>query len=117
MKITYIKNGDYYLPNLKLTNNKIYIFNKYSYLKLDYIKNHKKSLYQELLISDELSNYLYSVGTAVEEQVDLIIEQMIMNDDELTEKLKINNQLLWVQKMNEYKIIAEEQVMNELIYN
>lgn len=43
----------------------------------------ENKLYQEFFIIDKLSNYLYSFGIAVEEQVSLIIEHMIMNDDKL----------------------------------
>ena len=55
MNITYTKCGDYLLPNLKLTEKENKILNKYGLLRLEYLKNKKKALYQELLMKDKLN--------------------------------------------------------------
>ena len=50
MKLNYIKIGDYYYPNLYLEDKNNYKINKYGLLHLEYIKEHKKTLYTTLLI-------------------------------------------------------------------
>lgn len=115
--ITYKQVGDYKLPNLTLkeTNNKP--LNKYGLLKLDYIKRNKKALYQQLLLTNELNNFLFSVGNEAQEMVDRLMEDYIKNDSRLSEKEKQIDQLSWVGLMNNYKSRAEEVVLQELIYN
>ena len=66
MELKYIKTGDYELPNLTLNDNKRGTINKYGKLRLDYLKEHKKSLYTTLLMKDELTNHLVSVSKDAE---------------------------------------------------
>lgn len=115
MKLNYIKVGDYFLPNLTITEPKG-IINKYGYLRLTYLKNYKKTLYMELLLEDKLTNHLISVSKNAENKVKFLIESY-KKIDKLTEKNKANNQLEWVKMMNNYKNMAEEIVLHELIYN
>ena len=62
MNIEYVKKGDYLLPNLEIDNQNYEEINKYGYLRLNYIKEHKKALYQSFLMKNELTNYLLSVS-------------------------------------------------------
>lgn len=116
MKITYTKCGDYLLPDLELTKKKNKQLNKYGLLRLDYLKSNKKTLYQELLMKDKLNEHLFSVGINAENKVNHIINDLIKSNSSITEKLKSENQLLWVQKMNNCKNTAEEIVLKEIIY-
>ena len=62
MKITYTKQGDYYLPNLVLKNNyKNIKIGKYARMRLNYLKNHKKAEFTILLINNELTNHLLNI--------------------------------------------------------
>lgn len=116
MKIKYTQIADYNLPKINtITNNTP--LNKYGLLKLDYIKINKKTLYTKLLMSNELNDFLFSVGKEAEEKVDFLIKEFVKNDKTINENLKETNQLLWIQKMNSYKNIAEEIVLKELIYD
>ena len=115
--ITYTQVGDYKLPNLKLKDNNDKPLNKYGLLKLDYLKKNKKALYQQLLMTNELNNYLFSVGNEVQDMIDKLMEDYIKNDSRLSEKAKQDNELSWVSLMNNYKSSAEEIVLQELIYN
>lgn len=81
--------------------------NKYGYLKLDYIKEHKKILYHELLIKNELTNYLLSVGKECENRYIILIGNYIKNGKKLTKKNKEINQMEWVKLMNNYKNMAD----------
>lgn len=115
MELSYTKVGDYFLPNLTVKEQKG-IINKYGYLRLNYLKEHKKGLYTTLLMQDKLTSHLVSVSNEAENKVNFLIESY-KKRYKLTEKKKENNQLEWVQLMNNYKNMAEEIVLNELIYN
>ncbi len=114
--IEYIKQGDYYLPNLILapeeTNYKI---GKYGRLKLNYLKNNKKAEYSILLIESKLNRYLHEIDIASEDMLKSIISQL-MKQENVTEELKSTNQMEWVQAMNNIKNRAEEIILKELIY-
>jgi hypothetical protein len=115
--LTYTQVGDYKLPNLTIKETKDKPLNKYGLLKLDYIKRNKKVLYQQLLMTNELNNFLFSVGNEAQEMVDRLMEEYIKNDSRLSEKEKQNDGLSWVGLMNNYKSCAEEIVLQELIYH
>ena len=116
MNIEYTKVGDYLLPNLVIDNKNYEQINKYGYLRLYYIKEHKKGLYQTLLMKNELTNHLFSVSIECEERLKTLMDNYIKNDEKLSEKNKENNQLKWVKLMNNYKNTAEEIILKELIY-
>lgn len=100
-----------------ITKDEIKNLNKYGLLKLDYLKKNNKVLYQRLIIKDKLYTFLFSVSKEAEEKLKLLINELAEKDKDLNENLKEENQLLWVQKMNNYKNIAEEIVLKELIFN
>ena len=115
MNIEYKKVGDYLLPNLIIENQNYREINKYGLLRLEYIKKHKKGLYQALLMKNELTNHLLSVSKECEERLKTLMNNYIKNDEKLTEKNKENNQIEWVKLMNNYKNTAEEIILKELI--
>ena len=116
MNIKYKKVGDYLLPNLVIDNQNNKQIGKYGYLRLNYIKQNKKALYQTLLMKNELTNHLFSVSNECEERLKTLMDNYIKNDDRLSEKSKENNQIEWVKLMNNYKLVAEEIILNELVY-
>jgi hypothetical protein len=67
-------------------------------------------------MKDELQSYLLSVSNGCEEKYKILINNYIKNDERLSEKNKENNQIEWVKLMNNYKNIAEEIILKELIY-
>ena len=117
MKLEYKQNGDYKLPNLEIKNNTIKgEINRFGLLRLEYIKNNKKSLYTTLLMKNELNNYLVSVSNEAEIMFNNIMNDYIKNDIKPSEKSKSENQLEWTKLMNNYKQSAEEIIKKELIY-
>lgn len=116
MIIDYKKVGDYLLPNLEIDNQNDGEINKYGYLRLNYIKKHKKGLYQALLMKNELTKHLLSVSNEAKERLKTLMDNYIKNDEKLSEKSKKNNQIEWVKLMNNYKNTAEEIILKELIY-
>ncbi len=116
MKLNYIKVGDYLLPNLTIEKQNNEKINKYGYLRLHYLKENNKPFYTTLLMKNELTNHLVSVSIEVENRLNILMEQYKNSDELLSEKSKMDNQLQWVRLMNNYKIMAEEIILKELIY-
>lgn len=115
MNISYTKKGDYLLPDLILENKKQFNIGKYGLLRLEYIKKHKLGLYFDLLVNDNLNEYLHNIDTTIMEKVQKLITELAEKEN-INEKLKENNQMLWVSKMNNIKNIAEEIILKEYIY-
>ena len=82
---------------------------------LRYIKKNKRSLYTELLISGKLNNYLAELDSEVNDTLLRLVKQLAEKEG-VTEALKAENQMLWVQKMNSIRSAAMEVVSNDLIY-
>ena len=113
--IEYIRNGDYYLPNLVLAEQKKIQLNKYGRLRLDYLKNHKKAEYAILFMDNKLTDHLEEVQELATKRVEEIIKSL-KGKSNLTEEMKNTDQLYWVGMMNDFKNQAEEIVLKELIY-
>lgn len=115
MNISYTKKGDYLLPDLTLKDKKQYNIGKYGLLRLNYIKKYKLGLYFDLLVNDNLNEYLHNIDTVVMEKVQKLIKELVEKEN-ITEELKSSNQMLWISKMNYIKNIAEEIILKEYIY-
>ena len=115
MNISYTKQGDYLLPNLKLENKEQFNIGKYGLLRLEYIKKYKIGLYFDLLVNNTLNEYLHNIDTTVMEKVQKLIIELAEKEN-INEQLKENNQMLWVSKMNNIKNNAEEIILKEYIY-
>ena len=113
--IEYIRNGDYYLPNLVLAEQKKIQLNKYGRLRLDYLKNHKKAEYAILFMDNKLTDHLEKVQEIATKRVEEIIKSL-KEQSNLSEEMKNTDQLYWVGMMNNFKKQAEEIVLKELIY-
>ena len=115
MKIDYRKCGDYYIPNLVISNTKNYELGKYGRMRLNYLKTQKKAEYTILLMEDKLSKHLQDIDKTTTNIYNMLMKQLAEQEN-ITEKLKAINQLDWVGKMNSIKNRAEEIIFNELIY-
>lgn len=113
--IEYIRNGDYYLPNLVLAEQRKIQLNKYGRLRLEFLKNHKKSEYAILFMDNKLTYHLEEVQEIAAKRVEEIIKSL-KEQSNLTEEMKNTDQLYWVGMMNNFKNQAEEIVFKELIY-
>ena len=116
MELNYIKVGDYLLPNLTIEKQNNEKINKYGYLRLHYLKENNKPLYTTLLMKNELTNHLVSVSVEAENRLNILMEQYKNSDKLLSERNKMDNQIEWVKLMNNYKNMAEEVILKELIY-
>ena len=114
-KITYHKEGDYLIPNLYLPKQPEKSIGKYGRLRLNYLKEHKRGLYTELLISGTLKQHLIEIDENVTDKVNELIKQLA-EVEHIDENLKEHHQMEGVQAMNNIKNKAEEIVLNEFIY-
>ena len=112
MNISYTKQGDYLLPDLKLEDKERFNIGKYGLLRLEYIKKYKLGLYFDLIVNDTLNEYLHDIDTTVMEKVQKLITELAEKEN-INEDLKQN---IWVSKMNNIKNIAEEIILKEYIY-
>ncbi len=115
MNISYTRKGDYLLPDLILKDKEQFNIGKYGLLRLEYIKKYKLGLYFDLLVNDNLNEYLHDIDTTVMEKVQKLIKELAEKEN-INEQLKENNQMLWASKMNNIKNIAEEIILKEYIY-
>ena len=115
MELNYTKVGDYLLPNLTIKNQNYERINKYGYLRLNYLKEHKKGLYTTLLMQDKLTSHLVSVSNDCEERLKILMDNYRESDEKLSERNKEINQFEWVKLMNNYKDCAEEIILKEMI--
>ena len=90
-------------------------FGKYGSLRLRYLKENKPTLYQALLQGHLLNAHLNEIDRQAHEMVEQTVQQLIRNE-RFDESVKLSNPILWVQKMNSFRSIAEEAVMRDLIY-
>ena len=115
MKIEYERIGDFDIPKFEIDDNN-QVINRYVRLKLNYLKENNKALYTTLLMKNELTDYLVSVGNDAENRFSQLMKNFKNNDKRLSEKYKESNQLEWVKLMNNYKNEADEIILNELIF-
>ena len=111
----YEKQGDYYLPCLALPEQKNKPIGVWGQLHLRYIKQHKRGFYTNLLTFCKLNSYLADIDKQAEEMFSRLVKQLAEKEN-ITEKLKAENQMIWVQRMNNIHSIAMEMVKADLIY-
>ena len=114
-KITYTQQGDYLLPNLKLPEQPKVEIGIWGKRHLRYLKNHHPIIYTNLLTSCKLTAHLADIDREANEMFNRLVKQLAKQEG-VTERLKAENQILWVRRMNNIRNRAEEFVNSELIY-
>ncbi len=112
--IDYVLVGDYYVPDLKLPEERRPI-GHWGRLHQSYLKLYRPILYNELILSGRLHTVLADLNEQAADRLNLIIRQMAQAEG-VTEATKVDNQMLWVQSMNSIRNRAEEIIKAELIY-
>ena len=107
--------GDYYIPCLKLPDEEQRPIGIWGQRHLRYLRKHRKALYTELQIACKLNGYLADLNERAEDMFFELVKQMAAQEN-VTEQLKAQNQMLWVQRMNNIRDRAMEMVNNDLIY-
>ena len=112
---SYSQQGDYLLPNLTLLDENQRQISVWAIRHRRYLKSSHRVLYYNLLTSSKLDNYLADV----EERAKNLFEQTVKSlaeQEQVTEKLKAENMMFWVQKMNNIRNRATEIVNEQVIY-
>ena len=104
-----------YYPDLRIAEGTHYEIGKYGRMRGEYLKNHCRGEYINLLMNGRLNEYLHEVDTQCYERLELLVEQMKAGTG-ITEELKATDQMKWVGLMNNVRSSAEEIVLKELIY-
>ena len=111
--LSYTLHGDYYLPDLKI-NEEEPTYGKYGIMRKQFLKEHQSARYQYLVLTGKLTEHLNQVDKEAREKVEMLVEQMAEQWG-VTEKLKMQDQMEWVRKMNNIRSRVVEIIDVELI--
>ena len=117
-KITYHKEGDYYIPDLYLEKENYkndYKIGKYGHLRLQYLKEHKKAEYTIMFMNKTLRKHIVETDKQSKQRFEILMAQMLEKNP-IDENLKNTDSLKWIGLMNNYKHSVEEIIFKELIY-
>ena len=114
--IRYNLQGNYYLPDLKLPDEENKPIGLWGQRHARHLKQNHKVLYMNLLTSGKLSSYLADIDKQAEDMFFRLVKQMAESEG-VTEKLKANNQMDWVARMNNIRSRVTEVVNHDIIYN
>ena len=112
--ISYTQSGDYYFPDLK-PPEETRLIGYWGRMHKTYLEQHCSARYSELFLSGELWTCLADLNEQAQNRLDIIIAQMTEAEG-VTEALKAQNQMEWMQAMNSIRDRAEEIVRTELTY-
>ena len=113
---TYTQVGDYLLPDLKLPEEEQQPIGVWGQRHRRYLKEHHRATYATLLTGGKLNGYLADIDRQAEEMFLRLVKELAEKEG-ITETLKAENQMLWVQRMNAVRETATKIVNNELIFN
>ena len=114
--LTYTMNGDYQIPDLKLTEQPEKPLGKYGRMRKAYLKDHRPLIYNQLLLTEKLYPHLLEIDETANSRLEQMMPQLA-KDAGATEQLKANDPMRWVGLMNTCKAQAEEILMAELIHS
>ena len=107
--------GDYYIPCLILPAEKEQPIGLWGQRHLRYLKEYRRSTYTTLLTSGKLNTYLADIDEQAQERMERLTAQMKQAEG-LTEQLKAENALEWVQRINNIRACAKEIIEKEIIF-
>ena len=113
--IEYVRNGDYYIPNLTGPDDKVYNIGKYGRMHAKFIKENRPCFYTAKMIDGTWLAYLEEIETTAKEMVDRLIKELVVQRD-VTEELKANDQFAWISAMEQINHTAEEIVFENIVY-
>ena len=116
MELAYRANGDYLIPDIEMDEQPAGMIGKYGRMRKAFLKEHRSGTYSALLLQNKLTEHLLEIDRTAREQVEQTMAQMAQVEG-VAERLTAEDQMLWVQRMNNIKKRAEEAVRNDLIYS
>ena len=103
-----------YYPNLVSTDEEPH-YGKYGMMRKTYLKEHRPAMYSLYMLEDRLVEHLNLVDDEAQERMVILVRQM-MDRQGIAEELKARDQMAWVRAVNGIRNMAEEIVLNGLIY-
>ena len=113
MELTHTMQGDYLIPDLTVPESPK--LGKYGMLRRTFLREHRDGIYTGMLLNVTLNSHLEEVDRQAQKMLDDLTEQMKALNG-VTESLKAEDQMRWVQMMNSIRHSAEEVILNDLIY-
>ena len=114
-ELMYKQSGDYLLPDLGLTEAEQQPLGKYSLLRQRYLEENRPGLYTRLMLSGKLMEHLQESERTAQSRFDSLMSQLPVQMG-VTEELKAQDPMAWVQRMNALQAQAEKMILSELIY-
>lgn len=112
--LTYTLCGDYYIPNISLSNTETKHLGKYGQMRKAYLKEHRPVLWNSMILSETLYPHLCEIDETAHRRLDQLMAELLRANPAPD---KAAQQIAWVQHMNMLKAQAEEIIFAELIYN
>ena len=111
--LTYIKCGDYFIPNIRLKHTDERLIGKYGRMRRTFLEEHNPFLFNDMVLTETLFPHLWEIQQTCEKRIEQIMTDLLEKNpapDKETE------QLAWVAHMYSLKVQAEESTVAELIY-
>lgn len=113
--IEYVRNGDYYIPNLTVPDDKVYNIGKYGRMHERFIKENRPCFYSLKMLDGTWLAYLEEIDVTAKEMVDRLIKELVVKRG-VTEELKAKDQFAWISEMKQIKYTAEKFVFEDIVY-
>ena len=114
-ELTYTRSGDYWIPNLSLSQQENQPLGKYGRMRKAYLQEHRPVLWNSLILSEKLYPHLSEIDETANSRLERMMPEL-MQSAGVTEALKASDPMKWVRLMNSLKAQAEEVILTELIY-
>lgn len=111
--LSYVKNGDYYVPEIKLTEIEVKELGKYGRMRRTFLQEEMPMVYDDLVLTEQLFPHLYEVQGCAVKRVEVIMEGLLEKNPAPDKEL---DAMAWTRHMNTLKAQAEEVMLAELIY-
>jgi hypothetical protein len=112
--LNYTRNGDYFIPNLTLTETETKTLGKYGRMRKNYLQEHRQVLWNQMILSETLYPHLREIDETANRRMEQMMPEL-MKANGVTEELKAKDPMTWVGLMNNLKAQAEETILAELI--
>ena len=112
MELTYYSKGDYLFPNLTIESSENSI-GKYGMLRRTFLKEHRSNWYQSMMLTGKLDRHLMEIEKTAQERMEILVERLQQEHPAPDNEI---DPLVWVSHLNMLTAMAEECVMNDLVY-
>ena len=115
-QLSYIKNGDYRIPNLSLSRQENQPLGKYGRMRKKYLQEHRPVLWNSMILSETLYPHLREIDQTASSRLEQMMTELKKSAG-VTESLKAANPVMWAGMMNSLHAQAEEVILRELIFS